>query len=187
MSKPGLFYLEKILSSLSRNDPAGLRETANAAISAAALENNSTKAKLAVIAYALTKLLQKEHFQKEPGWKAFKTQVGKKILNAILAAKKEDTSQMSQILISISDRISMVDREFGNYYENLVEKARVKQASTAYAYGLSLGQAAALTGCNQKELFNYIGYTKMHEETPVLGSIEDRVKRLQEILKPGSA
>ena len=45
-----------------------------------------------------------------------------------------------------------------------MHKARIKQASRAYSMGLSLGEAASLTGANKTQLLRYIGSTKIHDQ-----------------------
>ena len=175
--------MEKITSDFSKNQPSGLRETANKAISQAALENDSLKASLAVVAYALGKILEKEHFQKETSWPRIQSSIRSELINAVMLAKKQDFNKLKIALLSITNRISKIDYRFGNYWQNLIEKSRVKQASSAYALGVSLSQATQLTGCDKEELFNYIGFTKMHEETPVIKTIRERVESLSSILK----
>jgi hypothetical protein len=71
----------------------------------------------------------------------------------------------------------------GNYVSNLYEKARIKMASSAYGLGLSLSQAAMLTGADKKQLLNYIGITKMHDEIKETKGIASRIKSLKKALE----
>ncbi len=78
--------------------------------------------------------------------------------------------------------ISKIDSEMSNYAIAVFDKAKTKLASTAYSFGLSLEQAAALTGAGRKELLNYIGATRMHDEAGVSLGISERLKKLKEVL-----
>ena len=84
--------------------------------------------------------------------------------------------------IAIKD-IQDFDKEAGNYIQDVIYKARVKQASRAYALGLSLGKAAELTGVEKSFLLSYIGVTKIHDMpfTQSKPAIE-RYKYLKEVL-----
>jgi hypothetical protein len=178
--------LERLSGAFSAANPAALRELANAAIGTAALENDPLKAEIAVLTYALEKLLGKPHFQKERQWAAVMSGIARALSDAVGSAGRDDTEKVKKALAQIASRVSQIDAEYGHYLEDLVDKARVKQASTAYAFGLSLSQACILTGANKQELFSYIGYTRMHEETPPSASIRERVKSLKSMLKKGS-
>jgi len=87
-----------------------------------------------------------------------------------------------QKLKSAINHIRDIDSELGNYAQNVYEKAKVKQASLAYSYGLSLAQSADLTGADKKDLQSYIGFTKMSDEESEQKSIYTRVKELGEWL-----
>ena len=160
----------------------GLREAANDAIAQAAFENDSKKAEIAVISYSLGKLLSKAHFQRSKNWPRVADSILREINEAVSLARSDEFGLLEKKLSSVVSTVAKVDFEFGNYWQNLIEKARVKQASSAYALGLSLSQACGLTCCDKQALFNYIGFTKMHEETPVLKNISERVDRLKELL-----
>jgi len=56
-------------------------------------------------------------------------------------------------------------------------------ASSAYAFGLSLGSAADLTGADSKELMQYIGATKIHDEEEIELNISQRIKKFSGLLK----
>ncbi|MDO8625477.1 MAG: hypothetical protein Q7R47_05320 [Candidatus Diapherotrites archaeon] len=183
MSSSVVLLLERLLHAFSTSDTTALRSVANTAISQSAMENDALKAELAVISYALEKLIGKPHFQKSKKWNFVLSSIAREFAVAVVAAKKQDMDSVKRSLLDVTKRISATDDEFGHYWEGLVEKSRVKQASTAYAFGLSLSAACALTSANKQELFSYIGYTKMHEETPVLGSIQERVGALESVLK----
>ncbi|MEM4327213.1 MAG: hypothetical protein QXZ13_03555, partial [Candidatus Diapherotrites archaeon] len=80
------------------------------------------------------------------------------------------------------EKIEEIDQNLSHYAKAMYEKAKIKQASTAYALGLSLSQAATLTGANKKELQKYIGITRIHDEEPYKESIAERLSVLRNII-----
>jgi ElaB/YqjD/DUF883 family membrane-anchored ribosome-binding protein len=160
-----------------------LRGISNQAIREAALQNDSLRAELAVISYALHKLLSKEHVRSDKKWEKIQKSVLKKLEEAIQNLNNKKMGEFEKSLSGIASQIKQTDESLGNYSQNLMEKSRVKQASSLYALGLSLGQATALTNADKKSLFNYIGYTKMSDENPSQKTIVERVKELEKVLE----
>lgn len=160
-----------------------LRGISNQAIREAALQNDSLRAEIAVIAYALHKLLSKEHVRSDKQWQKTQKNVLRKLEEGIKKLENKKIAEFEKTVSSIASQIRETDESLGNYAQNLMEKSRVKQASSLYALGLSLGQATALTNADKKSLFNYIGYTKMGDENPSQKTIADRVKELEKVLE----
>ena len=161
--------MERIEKLLKDEDSRGLRSLAKEYIYRAVEDNDKELATKAVIAYALSKLLTKLHVVRSPKWKEYKSV----ILKAI-----EEGSSPDRIAGIISD----VDEDLGNYVHSILDKARVKMASDAYAAGLSLRSAADLTGANINELYDYVGKTTIHDEEESKISMSQRVGALRRLL-----
>lgn len=174
--------IAKIQSAFSSNNARELREIADQAVYRASLENDSLQAEIAVLAYALHKLLTKEHLQGQKGWKIIQKNIRMDLADAQKALVQKNVPAFEKLLDHLQEHVYKIDSREGHFVQNLLEKSRVKQASSLYAFGLSLGQATGLTGANKKDLFNYIGYTKMHDEQKTASQIESRVKRLDKVL-----
>ena len=159
-----------------------LRGLSNRLVREAAMEEDYAKAELGVIAYALHKLDTKEHISKSQKWHDVKKIISNDLSKAGYAASQNNSKILLQKLKSIITHIRDVDSELGNYAQNLYEKAKVKQASLAYSYGLSLAQSADLMGADKKDLQSYVGFTKMSDEDSEQKSILTRVKELGEWL-----
>jgi len=179
--KPLGYDLEECARLFSEKRIFELRGLGNRLIREAAMQNDYAKAELGVISYALHKLETKEHFIKSPQWGKLKQTVSEHLESATNAAKNEDQKKFFDSLKSIILSIRNIDNELGNFAQNLYEKAKVKQASLAYSYGLSIAQSAALTGADAKELQSYIGFTTMHDEEPEQKNIIERVKELAQL------
>ncbi|MFA6064479.1 MAG: hypothetical protein WCW44_04350 [archaeon] len=160
-----------------------LRGIGNRLIREASLQNDYGKAELGVIAYALHKLETKDHFIRNPKWGKVKAGIQSSFEVAKNAAKSNDQQKFLESVKIIIQSITKIDDELGNFAQNIYEKAKVKQASLAYSYGLSISQAAALTGADVKEVQSYIGFTTMHDEEPDEKNISVRVNELRELLE----
>ncbi len=175
--------VRSIKNAFQSENAHSLRGISNQAIREAALQNDSLRAEIAIIAYALHKLLSKEHVRSDKKWQKIQKNVLQKLEEGIKNLGNKKILEFEKTISGIASQIREADESLGNYAQNLMEKSRVKQASSLYALGLSLGQATALTNADKKALFNYIGYTKMHDENPTRKTISERVKELEKVLE----
>lgn len=140
-----------------------LRELANSVMKKAALENDVVLAHIAVLAYALHKILTKEHVTKSGFWLEYEMSLTESIEKAINALKAGEGDNFEKALNSVGVNLEKIDAELGRYVQSTYTKGKVKYAADAYYYGVSLSQAAALTGASKDELQSYIGVTKQHD------------------------
>jgi hypothetical protein len=144
----------KLCGNFKENKMIELRELSNSAIEKAAVIQDKTVVDISLIAYALSKLMGKPHFVKSDKWPNFQ----KHILDEL--ERKEKTSV---ILEEIIKDVTAFDRSLGNYVGDLIEQARIKQASRIYALGLSLSKACELCSVDKSSLLQYIGKTRIHD------------------------
>ena len=182
MFKSISFDIEEVGKLFQQKRIMDLRGLSNRLIREAAMEENYAKAELGVIAYALHKLDTKNHISNNLKWQKVKQIIIADLKSAGYAARENNSTMLIGKLKNIVKHISMIDSELGNFTQNLYEKAKVKQASLAYSYGLSLAQSADLTGADKKELQSYIGFTKMSDEETEQKKISQRVSELKQLL-----
>ncbi len=174
--------LHALLNAFREKKPFELKAIGNSAIRRAAIQDDRILAEISVISYALYKILSKDHFVKSSKWPKVEESISGFMSKSIDAAERQDSEALKMHLRNALQSIEKIDSELSNYAENLREKAIVKQASTAYAMGLSLSQAASLTGADKKELQKYIGFTRIHDEHPAKKGIAERLLVLKEVL-----
>lgn len=154
--------LEKLIKAFKRKNLNALKNISNQAIERAAFTENSDLANVSIVAYALYKLLSKSHVLASEEWTNFANNVVKNLEQAIsMYNKGEDVGEFFESEI-IKD-ITRIDESLGNYVNDIIEKARVKQASRIYAMGLSVNKAISLTGADKYKLMQYIGSTVIHD------------------------
>jgi len=181
--KPLSYDIDETLRLFNEKRILELRGISNRLVREAALSNDYAKAELGTIAYALHKIETKSHFVRSPQWGKVKLEISSHLNQAASAARFDKKEELMEALKAVIRNITQIDNELGNYAQNIYEKAKVKQASQAYSYGVSISQAAALTGADQKELQSYIGFTTMHDEEPETKNIKQRVNELIKIIE----
>ena len=172
---------EKIMNAFESNDQVKLRQLSNDLIEEAALKSDKVLAQLSLIAYSLQKMLSKPHIIEAGKWQKIKSTILFSLKKASNELAKKDFDGFKKELDNISEKVFQVDASMGHYVANIYEKAKIKQASKAYAFGLSLMQAVNLTGAEEKELLSYIGATKIHDKEKPLKGINERKKLLEGI------
>ncbi|MBU2100572.1 hypothetical protein KKG83_04895 [Candidatus Micrarchaeota archaeon] len=172
---------DKIRKAFERNDLVKLRQLSNGLIEEAALKSDKVLAQLSLISYSLQKLLSKPHIIETQKWAEIRKTIIFSLNQASMHLKKKNFGEFKKELNGISEKVFEVDSSMGNYIANIYEKAKIKQASRAYALGLSLMQSVSLTGADEKELLNYIGATKIHDREKSIKGINERKKFLEGI------
>ena len=168
MLKKLIGQLAELRQAFKKEKQFKLKALSTELIEEAALTNDYFKALMSLIAYSLYKLSSKEHIRKSPKWKPASSEVLLHLDKAIELLQNHDFRNAEQELHNAVEKISRADSEISNYAKGVFEKAKTKMASSAYAMGLSLSQAASLTGADKKELLNYIGITKMQDRKSVV-------------------
>ncbi len=176
MSYKQLEMLEKIEKHFSQEDSFALKELSNRATQSAVWGFDKGTAKIAVFAYALSKIVSKEHVVKNPLWGKAKRKIFFSLDECIKLLRKNKQEEFLHQLDKVEHSVTEVDHDLGNYVRNIWDKAKIKIASNAYAQGMSLSKATDLTNANKAELQNYIGITKIHDEEKTGITMKQRMK-----------
>lgn len=176
MSYRHLEFLERIESAFDAQNSFDLKEISNDAGKIAVSSFDKSAAKIAVLAYSLSKMVSKEHIIKNTSWTEAKKHIFDLLHEASALLRKNKHDEFSKKLELLEKIVKKADQQMGNYVRNLWDKAKIKISSTAYAQGLSLSQAAELVDANKAELQNYIGITKIHDEEKTGYSMKQRMK-----------
>ncbi len=156
-------WLRRIKGAFMREDDLELRQIGGELVKLAVQEDSKDFADLSVLAYVLAKILTKVRFARSPNWKEWK----ENIIGWLDLGVKECLRKISEL-----------EGQSKVFVQGLVEKGRVKQASTAYALGISLSRACELFGVSKRELMDYVGKTRIHDEEEARIGIGERVDAL---------
>ena len=165
----------------SRN-VAGLKELGVRSSKEALTYNDARLVEIAVIAYAISKLIEKPYIYNTPKWKTFNKRITGHLERGFHCAT--DGKDCDKHLTELIDDIESYSEETGRFVMNVIEKARIKAAMQIYAHGASINQAIELTNADKWELLTYMGGTRIADNYPSR-SIKERMKNAQEIFKNG--
>ena len=178
-----VFFLEELEKAFQVPDIMKLKGIANSALQQAALENNKFLARIAIAAYCLYKLSTKEHIVQNKNWLSVKKSILENIEKAVQAEKANNSEELGKRLDSAINSVNQIDKELGFFLLGVLDKAKIKLASSAYVLGLSLGQAAELTGADKKQLLQYIANTVINEEEEPGIGISERLEKIKKLLR----
>ncbi|MDN5367081.1 MAG: hypothetical protein PWQ11_492 [Candidatus Diapherotrites archaeon] len=164
--------IREIRKAFEEEDDEFLRNLAVEMAKNAAVDQDKQKARLAVIAYALSKILAKPHFKQSPNWPRYR--------NAIISALRDaEMGRETNVIERVERTIRRIDEEDGHFVKNIMDKARSKMAAIAYSVGISTSIAAHLFDADKNDLLDYIGKMKVHDEhIPRIG-IKERIEALR--------
>ena len=155
-------WLRKLSTYLEQNNSLMLKDLSNHLIEQAVTTKDKRVVSLSLIAYGLSKLASKPHLVETKRWGQFKAHILKHLQEEI--KKLETKEHLAELLESIIKDVTDFDKDAGHYMFDIIQKARIKQASRVYAIGASLSKAAEVTDANERELLQYIGTTKIHDQ-----------------------
>ncbi len=153
-------FIKELENAFEQRNMTRLKDISNKAIEKASMTSEKELVYISIIAYALYKLLSKIHFQETEKWGKFLEDVRKDLKESVRMSKEERDLKGILKKDVIRD-IYEIDENYGNYARNIVDHIKVKQASRAYAMGLSFDKAASLTGADLFKLYSYIGTTNI--------------------------
>ena len=181
MSYRMLEFIDRTSAAFRNANSMQLKEVSNEATREAVAGNDRVFARIAVVAYSLSKLASKQHFAESTSWGRTKKAILDSLERLSQLLRKNRKEEFAAALNSFENEVRKVDASLGNYVRNIIEKAKVKVSSGAYAQGLSLSSAAELTGAGKTDLQNYIGITKIHDEEETKLFMTERMKKIRRI------
>lgn len=170
-----------ISSALRERDVRAMRKINDRCIEETAIKFQRHTYLFALITYVLSKILSKPRYLYQKKAKDSISSVTALLRSCESYSKDADYTSLlacqNKVLASI-ERMDDADRRF---VKGILQKGRLKIASTLYAQGISLGSAAEMTGTDKRELLSYAGQTMMFDRLKEKKTIEERMKDLREI------
>jgi len=158
VKKDILEVLSQAIASLQAEDHHALGELSNHIIHDASIFQDDDSVSVAVLVYALSKMVQRCCDEKIP----FQHLVPlvKQAHDNLAAGNEEGYRSLVRKMI---DEVKKLDQKLKLYITEVMEKARVKKASKLHEHGISIARTAELLGVSQWELQDYIGKTRIPE------------------------
>jgi len=175
--------VSEIHEAFKKRDITHLRKASNKCAASTAVEENKEMLNLALISYALAKMLEKPHYLDYKKKDEFTRAVSEKLSECVSHAKEGRISEFNATLNDARALMETIDTRKTRYVRNILEKARTKVASTLYAQGFSLTSAVEFAGADKREVVNYIGKTLMFDRAGKTKSMVERLKDVRKIFE----
>jgi hypothetical protein len=154
-----LKILKETKRALSKGDSVKLRELSNQTVHCSSIDQDPGNVAVAVIVYALSKIIERKSYQKYPGWEEFYKTNLDLIDKTISALAKNDDAKARDYLTLMRKAIGKLSGKLKIYIQDVFRRASINKASRIYEHGISLERTASLLGVTMFELAEYAGKT----------------------------
>lgn len=176
--------LQRARKALKEEDSMAVKELSNQTIHSASIYQDPDNIAIAVILYALSKIIERTHYRELTGWNKFKKTYEDSIDKAIIALKRNDIEVYREQIGNIRESIDSLSGHLKTYLEEVFRKASINKASRIYEHGISLETTAKILGVTIWDLSSYVGQTGISEvDLTYTLDIKQRLKNSQEIFK----
>lgn len=144
----------------ARNEDIGkLKALSDMTIHTASIEQDSDNVIIAVIIYALSKLIERKSRYMAKDYQAYIDHYTRMIDELIDSIKKNNSKMFQQHIKEMMSGRGRLSEHLRRTIEDLFRKARINKASKIYEHGLSMGTTAKLLDISLWELAEYSGQT----------------------------
>ena len=168
-------------SALRNHDVRAMRKINNRCVEETALRFQQPTYNYALITYVLAKILSKPRYFRQGRGKELISTVDKLLRTCEGLAKTAEYASLVACQGKILASMEKLDEEDRRFVKGILQKAKLKIASTLYAQGISLGNSSEIAGADKRELLLYAGQTMMFDRLHEKKSMDQRMKELREI------
>ena len=174
-------FSQMILSAFRKRNQRALRKLNDEVLSAAATELSKPLFDLAVLSYALSKIVSKPRFL-EREYEGRLRAIEGALADLVYISNDED-ERISKSIQSAEKSITSLEKEDPRFIINMMTKAKLKMAATLYAQGMSLGVACEFSGQEKQEVLDYAGATMMFDRVKDEKDIKERMKLARKLIE----
>ena len=168
-------------SALRNHDVRAMRKINTRCVEETALRFQQPTYNYALITYVLAKILSKPRYFRQGRGKELVSAVDRLLRTCEGLAKTAEYDALVVAQGKILSSMEKLDEEDRRFVKGILQKAKLKIASTLYAQGISLGNASEIAGADKRELLLYAGQTMMFDRLHEKKSMEERMKELRGI------
>ena len=175
--------LSELYAAFRDKDIRQLRQINDRSASSIAVQFDQSLYDISILSYILAKLVSKPRFWSNPDSKAKLASVRTILREATEQSRRGDSAAVAGSLAAAFAQIRKIESADRRFISDFEQKARLKLASTLYAQGFSLGNAASITGIEKREILSYAGKTMMFDRLKSEVSMNERLKRIRKIFR----
>ncbi len=171
-------------TAIFENDSRKIKRLSGQTIHTATIYQDPDNIIVAVLVYSLSKIIEREHYERMVGWEVFNKNLIKNIDLVISYLEKKDFEKFRIVLGKIRNSINKVAGNLRIYIQDVFRKAELNKALKLYEHGISSEKTAQLLGVSLWELSSYIGQSHSSEIKKEIGiPVEKRIKIAEEIFE----
>jgi len=170
-----------IATALRERDVRAMRKINDRCIEETAIKFSQHTYLFALVSYVLSKIMSKPRYYGQKKAKDTLASIANMLSTCEGCAKSADYSSLLSCQNKVLSAIEKMDEADRRFVKGILQKGKLKIASTLYAQGISLGSAAEMTGTDKRELLSYAGQTMMFDRLKEKKSIDERMKELRQI------
>jgi len=160
-----LRIFEEARAAIESGDSGKMKLLSNQTIHSATIAQDPDNIIVAVVVYAISKIIEREHYQTMPGWKDFYSTLIKNWDSSIECLNKNDIPCFRVQVGKIRNSLNKISSDLRIYMKDVFRKAEINKAFKIYEHGLSAEQTAELLGISLWDLSTYIGQSSVSEAT----------------------
>ncbi len=169
--------LEKAKKAVEEEDVLTLRDLSDQTIHNVSAHQDTGNITMAVIIYALGKVIERKSSLKIKNWNFFIKKVELQFTQAIKALKENKIDKYEKAMQMSRKAITSTSLNIKPYIQDVIRKASINKASKIYEHGISLGQTAEILGLSLWELSEYTGQTRIPDvKYNITENVEKRAK-----------
>ncbi|MGM5481952.1 MAG: hypothetical protein ACQESF_00675 [Nanobdellota archaeon] len=173
IKKDILDILDKTVKALENHQTGKIRELSNHTIHNSSIYQDKDAINIAVVIYALSKLIEKHHDYLD---------IISKLKQAKEMLEKNDIKGYEDGLAGTVDIIYTFDKKINFYTKHIINRAGIKKGSRIYEHGISLARTAEILNISQWELAKYLGQTNIPDMQGNFGTtVDERLKYTREL------
>ena len=172
--------LQEAKIALLKKDSPSLRELSNETIHSSCTYQNSASLTIAILIYAMSKLVEREDYSKIKRWNDFIKKLNALFDLTILALKQNNEKAYESHLQKARKTFESISPSLKNYIQDVLYKASINKGSKLYEHGISLGRTAELLGVSQWELTQYAGQKNSDQKEGFTINTRTRAKMAME-------
>ena len=173
--------IQGMIDALLVRNSAKLGELSNRTIHSACIYEETKAIYVAIISYALSKIVEKKDLWEKEGFDEFLDFILDKLkkLKDVLDKRKMSVFEktMKQILL----KIYHFDEKFSSYVQQVIEFSKIQKGVKLYEHGLSLSTVASFLGVSKWDLMRKIGEKKREDIAKLSLDARDRLKKARKI------
>ncbi|MBU3913801.1 MAG: hypothetical protein KKE50_06945 [Nanoarchaeota archaeon] len=179
-----LRILRETKTAIEKEDVISLKELSNQTLHTASIYRDTDNIGIAVIVYALSKLIERKNYRMYKNWPKFFKRFNLCLDRAIIALEKNQDKYFVSQLKCVRKEIGSLTGNLKKHIQEVFKKAEINKASRVYEHGISMQQTAKLLGISIWDLAEYAGQTGISDvNLSITLPVKNRVKIAMEIFE----